>query len=156
MRESSKLNLKRARADARIRMPQTAAPEVEAWIEQTIKDRFAEHNTITYSESLDFLECQHRLVMPADTLQHRMRSLNSVKTVIAIPMEVKRVAVERSAMERWHTDLAPRTDGIPRRFRFNVDEAACAEFVDSREVKVLVPVEYHSNIVPIPVDWLSK
>jgi hypothetical protein len=45
---------------------------------------------------------------------------------------------------------------VPREFIFNVDETGCDEFVDSKNVPVLVPTAHKGDHVDIPINRQSK
>jgi hypothetical protein len=50
-----------------------------------------------------------------------------VKSLLGIPTDAERVAVDPAALAEWYADLGRRIAGVPRQFVFNVDEAGCSE-----------------------------
>jgi hypothetical protein len=121
-----------------------------------IVQRFEEHNPITYAELLDTLQYAHNVILSGDSLRHIVRGMPTVKSVIGVPTESERVAVQPEHIEAWFERLEQSVAGVPREFVFNVDETGCSEYSDSREVKVLVPIDYARPSVPVPVDRHTK
>jgi hypothetical protein len=62
-------------------------------------------------------------------VRHRLRNIESVKSLLGIPTEPERVAVEPAALAECYTDLGRCIAAVPRQFAFNVDEAECSERV---------------------------
>jgi hypothetical protein len=78
--------------------PGAFSPEISAWIEGVIAERFRSNNPVTYGEPLGVFEYHFSIVMSADTLRHRLRNIESVTSLLGIPMETERVAVDRAAL----------------------------------------------------------
>jgi hypothetical protein len=97
-----------------------------------------------------------RRVSASNRLRHRIRNIESVKSLLGIPTEAERVAVDRATPAEWYADLGRRIAGRPREFGFNVDETGCSDFGDKRETTVLVPSTYETRSVRIPVDRHAK
>jgi hypothetical protein len=53
---------------------------------------------LTYAELLDVLQYHFSIVISADTLRHRLRNIESVKSRLGIPMEAERAAVDSAAL----------------------------------------------------------
>jgi hypothetical protein len=118
--------------------------------------RCNECRPITYTELLDTLQYDHETVLSSDTLRHIVRNLPQVKSIVGIPMESERVAVDPEAILAWYGEVAVAIEGVPRRFVFNVDEAGCSENADKREVRVLVPLDYPRPEAEVPFDRHAK
>jgi hypothetical protein len=136
--------------------PGSFSPEISAWIAGQVAERFQWNNPISYPELLDVLQYHFRIVISADTLRHRIRNIDSVKSLLGIPTEAERVAVDCATLAEWNADLGRRIAGVPRQFVFNVDETGCSNFSDKRETTVLVPSTYEARSVRIPVDRHAK
>jgi hypothetical protein len=132
--------------------PKIFSNEIEQWITDLVHERFHQQKPITFAELLDTLQYQHSVVVSLDYLRHVIRRLDTVKTVVGIPMESDRVAVDPAVLTEWYRSLAEKIQEVPRRFILNADETGCADFTDSREVKVIVPYDFERNSVPLPVD----
>jgi hypothetical protein len=118
--------------------------------------RFREQNPITYAELLDTLQYTRSITLSADFLRHRVRGMPTVKSLIGVPTESERVAVDPGEIEAWFNKLEEKVQGIPRAFMFKVDGTGCWEYSDSREVRALVPIDYRAPSVPVPVNRHSK
>jgi hypothetical protein len=115
-----------------------------------------ERKPVTYFEILDALQYRCATVCSSDTLRHHIRTIETVKTVVGVPMEAQRVAVNPDDIAEWFTILEEKVRGIPADWIFNLDETGCAEFQDTHEMRVVVPVEYEGDTIPVPVDRHSK
>jgi hypothetical protein len=80
----------------------------------------------------------------------------SVKTIIGCPMEAERVAVNPDEIFAWSHRLRSIVDGIPREFVFNTDETGCSDHIDSREVRLIAPINDPDPSVLVPYDRRSK
>jgi hypothetical protein len=80
----------------------------------------------------------------------------SGKTIIVCPMEAERVAGNPDETFAWFNRLSFVVDGIPREFVFNMDEIGCSDHTDSREVRVIAPIDYPDPWVPVPSDRHSN
>jgi hypothetical protein len=96
------------------------------------------------------------MVINADTLRHRMRNIDSVKSLLGIPTEAERAPVDHATLAEWYADLGERIARVPRQFAFNVDETGGSHFGDNPEATVLVPSTYEARSVRIPVDRHAK
>jgi hypothetical protein len=132
------------------------SPEISAWIASQVAERFQSNNLLSNPELLDALQYHFGIVISADTLRHRIRSIKSVKSLLGIPTEAERVSVDGATLAEWYADLGRRIAGVPRQFVFNVDETGCGDFGDKRKTTVLVPSTYEARSVRIPVDRHGK
>jgi hypothetical protein len=94
--------------------------EAQAWMRDLIVQRFEEHNPITYAELLDTLQYAHNVILSGDSLRHIVRGMPTVKSVIGVPTESERVAVQPEHIEAWFERLEQSVAGVPRAFIFNV------------------------------------
>jgi hypothetical protein len=136
--------------------PALLSEEIKQWMMDLITSRFAERKPITYAEIVDLLQYQHNLIITADSLRHIIRDMEGIKSIIGIPMEAERVAVDPTEIEAWFRELAIEVAGIPRAFVLNVDETGCSDCSDKREVRVVAPIDYPEPSVPVPYDRHSK
>jgi hypothetical protein len=132
------------------------SPEIPAWIAGQVAERFQSNDPLSYSELLDVLQYHFGIVISADTLRHRIRNIESVKSLVGIPTEAERVGVDGATLTEWYADLGQRIAGVPRQCVFNVDETGCSDFGDKRETTVLIPSTYEARSVRIPVDRHAK
>ena len=67
-------------------------------------------------------------------------------------MESERVNCGIHMIDQYYDDLEEVLKlGIPSAFIINIDEAGYSEWVDARNVKVIVPPEYENNEIKIPI-----
>jgi hypothetical protein len=125
-------------------------------IQKMIEDGYSQRKPVTYFEILDALQYRCRTVISSDTLRHIVRALPGVKTVIGVPMEAERTAVDPAEIDRWFDDLTREIEGVPRQFILNVDETGCSEYSDAHEIKVIVPDSHPDDTIPVPVNRHSK
>jgi hypothetical protein len=57
-------------------------------------------------------------------------------------MEAERVAMNLDEISAWFERLSSMVDGAPRKSLFNMDETGCSDHSDSREVRVIVPIDF--------------
>jgi hypothetical protein len=67
--------------------PHILSPDIESWIESLGRERDEAHIALSDMELLDLLQYHDSIVMSADTLRHRIRSMPSVRSVFGVPME---------------------------------------------------------------------
>jgi hypothetical protein len=136
--------------------PSLLSQDLKEWLVNLVNSRFHERKPISYSELLDLLQYDHHFAISADTLRHIVKSMDSIKTVIGIPMEAERVAVDPGEILAWFDRLRNVVDGVPREFVFNMDETGCSDQSDSRELRVIAPIAYRDPSVRVPYDRHSK
>jgi hypothetical protein len=71
-------------------------------------------------------------------------------------MEAERMAVNRDETSAWFEHLISMVDCVPPEFLFNMDETGCSDHSDSREVRVIVPIDFGEPSVPVPFDRHPK
>jgi hypothetical protein len=101
---------------------------------------------------LDGLEYDQGIIVSLDSLRHILRSMTTLKSVVGIPKDSERLAVDASEIDAWYNILSEKLIGVSRRFVLNVDETGCSEHIDSHEVTVMVPIDYPDLSVPVPVN----
>jgi hypothetical protein len=82
--------------------------------------------------------------------------MKAVKTIIGRLMEAERAAVNPDEIYESFDRLSSVIEGIPREFVFNVDETECSDHSDSRDIRVIVPMDYSEPWVPVAYDRPSK
>jgi hypothetical protein len=132
--------------------PQLLPEQAQSWMIEFVDTRCAEHNPVTSAERLDSLEYDHGVLMSGGSLRHIVRSMTILKSVVEIPKDSERLAVDASEIDAWYNILSEKLIGVSRRFVFNVDETGCSERIDSHEVTVVVPIDYPDPSVPVPVN----
>jgi hypothetical protein len=64
-----------------------------------VHTRCAEHHPVRYAELLDGLEYDHGIIMSGNTLRHIVRSMTTLKSVVRIPKDSERPAVDVSEID---------------------------------------------------------
>jgi ABC-type hemin transport system substrate-binding protein len=103
-------------------------------IQNMIEVGFAERKPATYFDILDALQYRCRTISSSDTLRQIIRRMEAVKTVIGVPMEAERAAVDPAEIHHWFDDLTRALHGVPRELIFNIDETGCSEYRDAHEI----------------------
>jgi hypothetical protein len=67
--------------------PHILSPDMEGWIESVVRERYEASTALSDMELLDLLQYHHYIVMSADTLRHRIRSMSSVRSVVGVAKE---------------------------------------------------------------------
>jgi hypothetical protein len=116
---------------------------------QLIIAEFQHGRPVSYDGILDWLYIQHRLSVLPDTLRHMIRRIDAFKTVQGIPIESSRCQVTIEAIENHFYRLPKEIENVSTAFIFNADESGFQDFVDVREVHVIVPADFESDSVNI-------
>jgi hypothetical protein len=69
---------------------------------------------MSYPELLDALQYHFGVVISADTLRHRIRNIESVKSLLDIPSQAERLAVDRARLADWYADFGRRIAAVRR------------------------------------------
>jgi hypothetical protein len=118
--------------------------------------RFKAKNPITVVEMEDHLQYHHNISVLHDTLRHFISRISGVHTVIGVSMEAERVETSNEDIKQWYKEHADLISDGRAEFIYIMDETGCSEFADSCEMTVLVPDEYRSSEIFIPLDRHSK
>jgi hypothetical protein len=94
--------------------------------------------------------------MTSNTLRHLIRKRKYTKIIIGEPKEDCRVHTSDEEIKSFYIEISKLIRTIPSSFIFNVDEKGCSDWVDKRELQVIVPADYHSDVIDIPIDRNSK
>jgi hypothetical protein len=79
-----------------------------------------------------------------------------MKSVIGIPIEAERVALDSEVMNAWYADMGLKIQVVPPELILKVDETGCSERGDRQEVKVIVPVEHPDPSLNLLFDRHAK
>jgi hypothetical protein len=78
-----------------------------------------------------------------DSLRHFVRSLPYCKTVKGISLDAARIDCDPAQIDRYFAEPKLHfSDQISNNFILNIDETEIREFVDAREILVIVPSSY--------------
>jgi hypothetical protein len=128
--------------------PSVFTPEEAFLINEFINQGFSQNRPVSFAEIWDFIQETFGKSILMDTLRHFIHSLPSVKIIRGIPMDAERVDCDHAAIDAFYEELARYfQDDIPSSFVLNVDETGIQEFVDARELSVVVPIEFGDDSI---------
>lgn len=120
-------------------------------------EEYLNKNPVTYDYMLNFIYCQFNIVMLIKTLYKLIQRIPQLKTVDGRKMESDRVYCDPELIDYFYDKLEEiLLQSIPSAFAINIDESGYIEWVDSQDIKVIVPFEHESNEIKIPVDKNCK
>jgi hypothetical protein len=125
--------------------------DVRNWVTEVVHVRCAEHNPVTYAELLDGLEYDHGIIMSGDSLRHIVRSMTMLKSVVGIPKDSERPAVDAPEIDALYDILAEKLLGVSCKILFKVKDTGCSEHFESHEAKVVVAIDYLDPSIPVLV-----
>ena len=127
-------------------------------LKKEIKNSFASKKWLRYDEIFDIIEEKFDICAKQNSLRvHLSHYLKDIgKVITAVPIEDKRHAVPEEEIDRYFEKLAEILPLIDYRFCYNLDETGEDEYVDAREVKVYVPVDFEGSKTTIPVSRVAK
>ena len=115
-------------------------------------DAFSRNVPATFEDILHFVKERFGISLMIKTLYKLIGQIPQLKSVTGIPMESERVNCGIHMIDQYYDDLEEVLKlGIPSAFIINIDEAGYSEWVDARNVKVIVPPEYENNEIKIPI-----
>jgi hypothetical protein len=97
-----------------------------------------------------YIYTEHHLSVFPHTLRHVIRCTHAFKTVLGIPIESGRCQVTVEAIQEHCQQLAAEIENVPAVFIFNADESGFQDFVNAREVQVIVPAAFEYDSIGIP------
>jgi transposase len=132
--------------------PPILSNEATEFMIKIINEGFEARQPVHYDYILDILQYKFNISILPDTLRNICQTNPNIKTVRGIPIEKEKINVDRNIIDTWYDELAAVSEDIPASFIFNVDESGCNDYVDSHEIRVLVPSWFEGTSIRIPVD----
>lgn len=122
-----------------------------------IYEQFNAGVPVTYDDVEYFIEEKTDKVLLQSTLYKLIKRIKQLKQVDGHPMDSKRTFCPPEAIDEYYDKLEKLlSQGIPAPFVINIDECGCNEWVDTSDIKVIVPKESSRNSIEIPVPRNSK
>ena len=107
-----------------------------------IRDSYDAKKPTCYNALIDFIFNKFAKVISNDALWHIIHRSESFKTIKGHPMESTRAEVPLDIIEEHYKRLSSvLNEEIPPQFFFNVDESGFQDFVDARDIILIVPNE---------------
>ena len=123
-----------------------------------IRSSYFSKNPTTYDVLSDFIFDKFSKVLSYDCLWHTLHNTQMIKTIPGHPMEASRADVPLEVIED-HFDRLQSTlsiEHIPPQFFFNIDESGFQQFVDARDVVLVVPSDAAEKEMCYSVNRNSK
>jgi hypothetical protein len=136
--------------------PTVFTSQVIQSIELLIMKRFEAKDPVTIVELIDHIQYMFNITVSDDTMRKFVHRFPGVQTILGLPMDICRVQTSDEEIKHWYDELAPLLTAIPAEFVYNMDEAGCSPWVDSRELMIVVPSTYLEDSMFIPVDRHTK
>jgi hypothetical protein len=121
-----------------------------------IAHEFDQGGRVGHAAILNCIYTKHQLLILPDTLRHCIRKAASVKTVRGVPADESRCLVTANQIREHFRQLSLELQDVPAHFVFNVDESGFQDFVDAREMPVIVPAAFFRDWVSIPAKRSEK
>ena len=123
-----------------------------------IAESFQKQEWPTYEDISFYVQTEFKKALKMDSLRTLMKRVFKEigKFIMAEPIEDSRFEVSTKAIDEYYDRLQEIINLIDYRFCFNLDETGEDEFVDTREVKVFVPLDFSQKKAKIPVRRSNK
>jgi hypothetical protein len=116
-----------------------------------IVNAYQNRNPVTAKAIQAFIMDQYGIHIQNNTLHHVLSKLDRFTTVVAHPMEEKRIYVTDEAIIQYFCLFSQLLNGVPAHFIFNMDEMGHQEFADANDKIVFVLIDYPDRSIPYPV-----
>jgi hypothetical protein len=124
--------------------------EIIAHMVQHVKVQFEQGQPACNDAKFDWPSTQFHLLVLPDTMRPIIRRTGAFKTVLGIPIESGRCHVTNEVIQGHFRRLEVEIDNVPAGFIFNADESGLQDFVDAREIQVIVPGEFDQDSTSAP------
>jgi hypothetical protein len=130
--------------------------EADEFLQRLFIQRYISKDSISIHETLYLLLDRFGLAISLDIFRHYLLRNKQFKIVTGNPIDSNRAEIDLKQIKTWYTELNDLLKTVPREFIFNVNESGCDEYVDSKNLSVIVPDEHKSTQVEIPVHPQTK
>lgn len=110
----------------------------------------------SFDEVTELILERFNLAFHIDSVRHYVKRYFSFKTSIGVPFDQNRLACPEQTIDDYFSLLEHNVENANPSFVYNLDEVGFQEYVDSREVTVIVPENFSSEKVFLPYDRNSK
>ena len=158
-RQRAELEAKKAREGVKEpHRPKALTDDQLTKLENFMRSGFERKEWPTYDDITSYIFTEFNIVLRKTTLKAIInRAFKSfTKLVVAEPIEDNRFSVSPEAIDRYYQKLQEILTLIDYRFCFNLDETGEDEFIDTREIKVFVPIDFDKPKAKIPVKRSKK
>jgi transposase len=136
--------------------PKLLPPEAYQMIIDEVQQHYRAQEPVTIDHLLEEIEQKFDVCLSPDKLWHIIQRMPEIKVIQGIPMDQERIRVNKEAIKDSVERLMREINTVPWEFVVNMDESGCADFVDTRKEKAVVPVEGSKISISIPSDRREK
>ena len=112
----------------------------------------------TYDEIADMIYLRFHKYLLQDTLRNYFQEelSDEFKSCPGIAMDEDRLDASEEKIDDYYNQLDETINGIPTPFIFNLDECGFEDWMDARELRVIVPKDYNKATAPYRVSRSGK
>jgi hypothetical protein len=130
--------------------------EVKEFMYILIQKRYDLKDPVSIPELTEIISEKFGITISFDSLGKIISRDSKFHITIGEPMEKNRVSINSAELVTWFLNLKQAILNIPRYFVLNMDETGLDDWVDSRNVHVLVPMSNTDAKISIPVQRACK
>ena len=125
-------------------------------LEKNIEKHISEEGFPTYEDISDLIITLFNKYIALPSVRSLVHRLESFKAISAMPIEQARFKCPQEKIEEYYKQLADSLVGVPVGWLFNLDETGQQDFVDSHQIRVVVPKDFKNDKAVYPVDRNGK
>jgi hypothetical protein len=116
-----------------------------------VREGFSERRPNPFAELLGEPDLEFGIVLIRDTLCYIIVHLAFCKTMTEVPQEGSRVQQNQAEIDEFSLELGQNVSGPPSIAVYNVGEVGFDSWVDATRVPVIVPMDYESTQIGLPI-----
>ncbi|KAK8845734.1 hypothetical protein M9Y10_020652 [Tritrichomonas musculus] len=110
----------------------------------------------SFDEVTELILERFNLAFHIDSVRHYVKRYFSFKTSIEVPFDQNRLACPEQTIDDYFSLLEHNVENANSSFVYNLDEVSFQEYVDSREVTVIVPENFLQKKFSCPMIEIQK
>ena len=112
----------------------------------------------TYNEISDLIYLKFKNHINQDTLRNYFQEdlKDEFSTCQGVAMDSDRFNATEKSIDDYYNNLDSIISGVPHQFVFNLDECGNQDWVDAREIRVIVPKNYNKKTAPFAISRQGK
>ena len=124
--------------------------------EEFIMTCFLQKEPVSYVDLFYFFDNHFGLQLNMDTIRHIVYKFENFKTITGKPMEDERIMCDTDEIDEYFNHIEQIIGDIHSSFVYNIDESGFQDWADQREMRVIVPIDFEDDTIPISVRRNSK
>ena len=125
--------------------PPLLTPDEEALLKDLIYQYIENDGYPTYEDISDIIIETFGKYLAIGSIRSFLKRMPDFKSAIATPLEETRYLCPYTDIEQYYDDLAKLLESVPIGWLYNLDETGQQDFVDARQVHVLIPSDTKSG-----------